>query len=168
MVVETPAGPVTYLNVHTRIPHIRTTGRHFGLPRLALEFHAERRRREIRKLVQMLGKIAGPVIVGGDFNMTEHSPDHRLISSHLNDAYRAVGAGLGHSFPRRGSFPPTFPAPWPMLRLDYVWHSEHFEPVWAYRGDAGHSDHHPIVVGLRWSQARRGLQPAVPLAASTV
>jgi endonuclease/exonuclease/phosphatase family metal-dependent hydrolase len=91
-----------------------------------------------------------------------------MMSGRLRDAYKSVGAGLGHSFPRAGSFPHALPAPWPILRLDYVWHSQHFGPSWAYRGDAGHSDHHPIVVGLRWVTLAVHSGASVPLAASVV
>ena len=168
MTIESPAGPITYVNLHTRIPYVRKTHRGLGPLKLPLEFHAERRRNEVRTLVSMLEEIDGPLIVVGDFNMTERSPDHRLLSGRLRDAYQAVGAGLGLSFPRRGAFPIAFPAPWPMLRLDYVWHSEHFRPAWAYRGDAGHSDHHPIVAGLRWAAPAVRSDAGVPLAASAV
>ena len=168
MTVDAPFGPVTYLNVHTKIPHIRTTHQKLaghGFPR---EFHAEQRRGEVRSLVAMLDKIAGPVIVGGDFNLTERSPDHRMLASRLHDAYQSVGAGFGLTFPKRGSLPPAFPMPWPILRLDYIWHSRHFTPSWAYRGDGGQSDHHPIVAGLRLNAAAAQPGTGVPLAASTV
>lgn len=168
MTIDTPAGPITYLNLHTRIPHIRTTHRMCLGRRIPLEFHAEVRRNEIRKLMGILEKVDGPVIVGGDFNLTERSQDYRLLSTRLQDAYRSVGAGLGHTFPSRGSFPRAFPAPWPVLRLDYVWHSQHFAPSWAYRGDPGQSDHHPIVVGLRWTEPAARSGSSVPLAASAV
>lgn len=168
MTIDAPAGPITYLNIHTRIPYVRKTHRGIGRLRLPLEFHAARRRDEVRELMSMLEQVDGPVIVVGDFNMTERSTDYRLLSGRLRDAYRAVGVGLGNSFPRRGAFPVAFPAPWPTLRLDYVWHSEHFEPTWAYRGDAGHSDHHPIVAGLRWAVPAVRSGASVPLAASAV
>ena len=67
-----------------------------------------------------------------------------------------------------GSFPLAFPAPFPILRLDFVWHSEHFEPAWAHRGDAGQSDHHPIVTGLRWTVPAARSAASMPLAASAV
>ena len=111
MTIESPAGPITYVNLHTRIPYVRKTHRGLGPLKLPLEFHAERRRNEVRTLVSMLEEIDGPLIVVGDFNMTERSPDHRLLSGRLRDAYQAVGAGLGLSFPRRGAFPIAFPAP---------------------------------------------------------
>jgi vancomycin resistance protein VanJ len=168
MIVDSPVGRITFFNVHTKIPHVRTTHRRFGLTRLPLEFHSERRSQEVRKLADMLDRVSGPLIVVGDFNMTERSQDHRLIARRLRDAYKAVGAGLGHTFPSWGAFPRTFPSPWPALRLDYVWHSEHFMPAWAYRGDPGRSDHHPVVVGLRQSDESQQAGGTIPLAASTV
>jgi len=168
MTIDSPFGPITCLNVHTRIPHVVTTHRGRSCFRLPLAFHAERRRREVRYLIELLEEIDGPVIVCGDFNMTERSQDHRLLSGRLRDAFKAAGVGLGNTFPCWGAFPRIFPAPFPMLRLDYVWHSDHFLPAWAYRGDAGRSDHHPIVVGLRWIGVTQEPSGTIPLAASTV
>ncbi|MGE3909658.1 MAG: endonuclease/exonuclease/phosphatase family protein [Chloroflexota bacterium] len=168
MTVQSPAGPITYINIHTKIPYIRTTRHRCWFPRIPLQFHAQRRRKEVQELVAMLENVSGPVIVNGDFNMTERSPDYRMLARQLQDGYRAVGAGLGHTFPRRGSWPRTFPMPWPTLRLDYVWHSHHLAPAWGYRGDAGHSDHHPVIVGFRWAEVARHVPGMVPMAASAV
>jgi endonuclease/exonuclease/phosphatase (EEP) superfamily protein YafD len=168
MIVDAPFGRFTLFNIHTKIPHVRTTHNRFGLSRLPLNFHTERRSQEIRKLTDMLDRVAGPVIVCGDFNMTERSQDYRHMARRLRDSYKAVGVGLGHTFPTWGAIPRAFPAPWPTLRLDYVWHSEHFAPAWAYRGDAGCSDHHPVVACFHWiAEARDGVG-TIPLAASTV
>lgn len=169
MIVDTPGGPVTYLNLHTKIPHIRTT-RRLGRIRFPKAFHADRRRREVSWLCAMLARTDGPVVIGGDFNMTERSQDYKMLAQHFQDSYRAVGVGLGHTFPKRGSFPRAFPMPWPMLRLDYLWHSDHFATAWAYRGDAGRSDHHPVVAGLRWRIPTRQSvdERSLPLAASAV
>ena len=170
MIVETQAGPITYFNIHTKIPYIRKTHRRKWLPQIPLQFLADRRNREVEHLVALLEKVDGPVIVGGDFNMTERSTDHQQMMGCLKDAYRTVGRGLGNTFPSAGSWPRNFSAPWPMLRLDYLWHSEHFQAAWAYRGEPGKSDHHPIIVGFRWAaeSRHRQLPVAVPLAASAV
>jgi endonuclease/exonuclease/phosphatase (EEP) superfamily protein YafD len=168
MIVDLPADPITFLNVHTKIPYVRTTHRRKWLPRIPLSFHSQRRNGEVKHLISLIKKVDGPLIVCGDFNMTERSGDYARIASLLTDAYRAVGRGLGHTFPRAGSWPHNFAAPWPVLRLDYVWLSEHFGAAWAYRGEAGRSDHHPIVVGLRWAEISQPLSPSLPLAASTV
>jgi endonuclease/exonuclease/phosphatase (EEP) superfamily protein YafD len=168
MTVDTPSGSIAYFNIHTRIPYIQKTHKRLFGYHIPLQFHPERRRNEVRVLAEMLDAIDGPAIVTGDFNMTERSADHRLMSRRLNDAYRSVGSGFGLSFPRRGALPRPFPSPIPMLRLDYVWHSDHFQPAWAYIGDAGHSDHHPVVAGLRWAEPAAVLRSGIPLAASAV
>jgi endonuclease/exonuclease/phosphatase (EEP) superfamily protein YafD len=168
MLVDAPAGPFTFFNIHTKIPYVRTTHHRKWLPRIPLSFHSERRNREIEYLVSLLEKVDGPIIMCGDFNMTERSEDHRKVAGLLRDAFQKAGRGLGNSFPRVGSWPRTFPAPWPMIRLDYVWHSAEFDAVWAYRGDAGESDHHPIIAGLTWAAERKPLSAGVPLAASAV
>jgi endonuclease/exonuclease/phosphatase (EEP) superfamily protein YafD len=167
--IDTPFGPLTYLNLHTRIPYIRTWHRRLGPIRLPRSFHVERRQREIDTLMKLLDNVKGPLIVTGDFNMTERCADYDLVASRLCDAYRAVGRGLGHTFPRTGAGVKKVPAPWPILRLDYVWHSEHFEPAWAERGEAGHSDHHPIIVGLRWREpAISVVERSLPLVAQAI
>jgi endonuclease/exonuclease/phosphatase (EEP) superfamily protein YafD len=171
MIVDAPSGPITYLNIHTKIPRIRRTvddaDSNTGiLPNL----RTEPRSREVWHLAEMLDKIEGPVIVAGDFNMTERCEDYRLVASRLRDAYKAVGRGLGHTFPAWGRGSRMFPAFGPMLRLDYVWHSDHFSAAWALKGDAGKSDHHPMIVGLRrqaWAVEQDAAQH-LPLAASTV
>jgi endonuclease/exonuclease/phosphatase (EEP) superfamily protein YafD len=169
MIVDAPGGPITYFNVHTKIPRIRRTGPDGQAKRLP-NLCSERRSREVRQLAEMLDKVEGPVIVVGDFNMTERCDDYKLLATRLRDAFKAVGRGLGHTFPAWGKGNRLFPSPWPMLRLDYVWHSNHFSAAWAVKGDAGESDHHPIIVGLRrevWA-LEQDAEQHLPLAASTV
>ena len=55
-----------------------------------------------------------------DFNLSEYSQDYRSPQAGLGDADRTAGRGFGHTFPRAGSFPKDLPAPWPVVRLDYV------------------------------------------------
>jgi vancomycin resistance protein VanJ len=147
MVVEAPSGPLTLLNVHTRIPRL-CWSQCRGAARLLPTFTADRCRTDVLHLVRLLDEVEGPLLVMGDFNMTEYSDHYRLVRARLTDAYRAVGRGFGHTFPRLGTFPHGLPVPWPMLRLDYVWHSAHFRPVSAHLGKSGGSDHRPVVVRL--------------------
>jgi endonuclease/exonuclease/phosphatase family metal-dependent hydrolase len=168
MTLDTPFGQIAYVNVHTKIPFVRAWRGPFAKLRIPRSFHSGRRRREIEALVEMLDAETRPTIVAGDFNMTERSADYAAVASRLRDAYRSVGRGLGHTFPRFGIQPRTFPAPWPALRLDYVWHSGHFRAVSAEVGNAGESDHHPVIVGLRWTQARSNTGRNLPLAAHAV
>ena len=147
MVVEAPNGSLTLFNVHTRIPRL-CWGQRRGASRLLPTFTAERCRADVRHLARLLDQVDGPLLVLGDFNMTEYSDHYRLVRARLTDVYRTVGRGFGHTFPRLGSFPHGLPVPWPMLRLDYVWHSAHFRPLSAHLGESGGSDHRPVVVRL--------------------
>jgi vancomycin resistance protein VanJ len=142
VVVETPAGPIAFLNIHTSIPKPRLM-RRGRWP--IVRFSSDRRAGEIRRLVAMLDRIDGPVLVVGDLNMTERSVDYEILRSRLTDAFGAVGRGFGFTFPNVGHLPRLVPIPWPVLRIDYVWHSAHLVPVAAHLGDPGGSDHRPVV-----------------------
>ena len=148
MVVETPIGSITLFNVHPHVPVLRRSRCGIGPIRLPIRFDAERRHRDVRRLVTLLDGADGPLLVLGDFNMSEHSADYRLVSTRLADAFVEVARGFGHTFPRVGALPRNLPVPWPMLRLDYVWHSPELRPRSARVGPSGGSDHHSVVVRL--------------------
>jgi endonuclease/exonuclease/phosphatase family metal-dependent hydrolase len=147
-IFEAPSGPVTVFNVHVPVPRPEWCERPVGPLRLPFRFNVERRRIAVRRLMELADAVEGPCLVLGDFNMTERSRDYRLVRARLGDAYRAVGSGFGHTFPVVGSFPASLPAPWPVLRLDYIWHSADFRPLTAHLGRPGGSDHHPVIVRL--------------------
>ena len=124
-------------------------------------FNPSFRQREIEDLLDRIQSETLPVIMIGDFNLTDLSNDYNKISAQLTDTHREVGQGLGHTFPDfRESFvidsmeviPDSFPShlPTPLLmRLDYVFHSEEFTGVTAYvYHTSGGSDHRPLVVTL--------------------
>ena len=146
MTVHAPTGPIALFNIHTKIPRLRMSRRHLGRYWLPAAFHAERRLVEVHKLCAMIDAIEGPLLLMGDFNMTERSEDYALIARRLTDAYREVGRGLGQTFPAWRSVPQSLPLPFPMLRLDHIWYSRHFAAVWAKVGPSAGSDHHSVVV----------------------
>ena len=80
-----------------------------------------------------------PVILLCDCNMTEGSGAYRHLSSRLNDGYRQIGRGFGHSVhPKKVSLR--------IARIDYVWHSHDLQPVSGYVADQIGSDHYPVVI----------------------
>jgi vancomycin resistance protein VanJ len=146
LVVETPLGQVTLFNVHPAVPDLRADGP--GPLGLRIVYDSTRRSTEVARLVELVDGAGGPVLVTGDFNLSEYSRDYRSLQARLGDAYRTAGWGFGHTFPRAGSFPKSLPAPWPVVRLDYVWHSPELRPIAAHVGPSGGSDHHAVVVRL--------------------
>ncbi len=93
---------------------------------------------------------SGPIIIVGDFNMTDQSDDYKLITSHYLDTYREVGWGLGFTFPDF-TFASASPVPHnllplrPVVRLDYLFHNTSIQALDAHVwNSSGGSDHRPV------------------------
>ena len=79
-----------------------------------------------------MAALDGPVLVGGDANVTDLSTAYRIMTGELHDAWRETGFGLGHTFPGSsipGSARPRvagYPVPKWLARIDYVLYSDHW------------------------------------------
>lgn len=115
------------------------------------------REQQARALADLAARAAreGPVLAGGDANVTSLSDAYRIVSGALEDAWQADGFGLGHTFP--GSAGPGSARPriagWPvprwLARIDYVFYSEHWEVESARLAPFdGVSDHRGVAVDL--------------------
>lgn len=92
------------------------------------------REEQARALADFAGRAArsGPVLAGGDANVTALSDAYGILSRSLSDAWQVGGFGLGHTFP--GSAGPGSARPriagWPvpkwLARIDYVFYSRHW------------------------------------------
>ncbi|MBZ0298213.1 MAG: endonuclease/exonuclease/phosphatase family protein, partial [Anaerolineae bacterium] len=115
-----------------------------------------RRAEHITDLLAHATQETDPVILAGDFNMSDQSADYWRIAAQYQDSYRASGWGLGLTFPagipyfgdgRYGSS--LFRLVPPLVRLDYVFHDAAFDSlearVWP---TSGGSDHLPVFVTL--------------------
>ena len=95
------------------------------------------------KIEQQLRAEPGPLIVAGDFNLTQHSHWYaRLTDIGLHSAHRDVGRGYASTWPN-GTW--TFVPP---IRIDHILLSNDVrcEQVWE---DEDHiSDHKPLVADL--------------------
>lgn len=91
-----------------------------------------------------------PVLVVGDFNLTDQTGDYIRIRDTFNDVYRQRGAGLGYTFPdtsRTGGLWGVMP---PLARIDYIFHDDDWL-AWDARvwDRSGGSDHRPLWGELR-------------------
>jgi len=99
----------------------------------------------------------GRLVAAGDANATPLSQVYKTVTNVLNDAWRAAGFGLGHTFPGSdlpgSSRPHLFGWPLPMwlARIDYVFYSSEWRAAEARlaRFD-GVSDHRSVVAVLLW------------------
>jgi endonuclease/exonuclease/phosphatase (EEP) superfamily protein YafD len=85
----------------------------------------DRRIAFIREWIEPSVQRGEPVLLVGDFNVTEREPAYKDLSRGLLDAHRSVGAGLGHTWG-----PPGLLTEWHLqpLRIDYLFSSPNIIP----------------------------------------
>ena len=138
---------ITIVNIHMT----STTGIN---SRAHIERTFDQREDQARMLVEF-ARGRGPIIVAGDANSAPQNDSYRILASELEDAWRKAGFGLGHTFP--GSTIPGSDRPrmgnwyvpaW-LTRIDYIFHSDHFETVEARTALIdGVSDHRGVLAVL--------------------
>ncbi len=148
-------GPVTLLHFHAFATNF--AGHGLRSAPTSIERSVRGREQQARAIVDFVAAHPEPLIALGDFNTVDQSTAYTLIADVLTDSWREVGWGLGHTFPGGsepdGSPVTLFGVPLPMwlVRIDYVFHSEHLRAVSAQIGPWDRiSDHRPVVVGLTW------------------
>ncbi|HEU5102423.1 MAG TPA: endonuclease/exonuclease/phosphatase family protein [Roseiflexaceae bacterium] len=104
-----------------------------------------RRAAEINRLGEELHDLDAPAILLCDCNLTDTSQAHADLRSFLADSAGEAGWGLQLT---------NYVDKIPFLgqRIDYVWHSADLIAVAAEVGNAGGSDHLPVVARLRLRQ----------------
>jgi vancomycin resistance protein VanJ len=100
----------------------------------------------VNELLRRAGGETMPVLIAGDFNMTDQTGDYARIAEQYADTYREIGWGMGFTFPDLGQR-------LLLAQLDYVFHSSHFVAVEArVWGTSGGSDHRPVYAVLGFKQ----------------
>jgi endonuclease/exonuclease/phosphatase (EEP) superfamily protein YafD len=121
-------------------------------------FKVEIRERQARLIRDFARAQTLPLIVAGDFNASDLNESVSIVKQELNDAFRSAGSGFGHTFPGASdattpgsSRPDTFGITWPqwLVRIDYVFYSDHWQAVDARIAPwEGSSDHRGVVAEL--------------------
>jgi vancomycin resistance protein VanJ len=106
-----------------------------------------RRAAEVAFLREELRGLSEPALLLCDCNLTDTSQAHAELSTFLTDSFREAGWGLRNTNDA-GSFP--------LQRIDYVWHSAGFVAITADVGQAGGSDHLPVIVRFNAETQRGG------------
>ena len=101
---------------------------------------------EVNRLEEEVTALSEPVLLLCDCNLTDTSEAYSHLSGFIHDSFREVGWGMGHTLH-------PSPLPFPVQRIDYVWHSEEFVALEAFVGQEGGSDHLPIVAKLMLAEA---------------
>ncbi len=91
-----------------------------------------------------------PLILLGDFNMTDQTADYQRVTSRYTDTYHEVGWGMGFTFPNLDKALGGHYLP-PLARIDYVFHNSDFQAQEArVSSNSGGSDHYPLFVRLEY------------------
>ncbi len=135
---------VTVYNTHPIHPGMSDDG-----------FSTRPRGAEIDVVLAQVAHDTGPILIMGDFNMTDQSEDYQRITAQFEDSFGATGYGMGFTFPDLSTFqslPGYWPLPvrlFPFLRLDYIFYNSAFQPIKAYAWPtSGGSDHRPVLAIL--------------------
>ena len=118
-----------------------------------------RRRQDVKELLARMDAERVPVIVGGDFNLTERNIEYGWMTTDYTDAYRSSARGLGWTFAPFGHLCRENIPVCAAARIDYFFHSAGLSAASAqvWERTAG-SDHYPVRVELAFvdPQSRRG------------
>jgi len=134
-------------NVHLTLPWIRS--RRVAWFPLALPFYDDDlRRAEVKALLDLVCAERDGVLMGGDFNLHDHSADHARLTAVLIDAFDEAGHGWGFSWPLNSSPGINLPLAIPIVRIDYLFASKCFSAISCRLLNATGSDHRPLLVEL--------------------
>ncbi len=151
--IDTPLGVVRFVALHPRA----TLAAGDSLQEVAGNIQGAFRGREAQ-VTAICGYLDQwgdrPVILAGDFNLTEFSDAYQCLAKRLRDSYREAGWGYGHTWPDGKPDQPPFsltPRLPGLTRIDYIFHSRHWRAVDArvLNAQTG-SDHRPVTATLRW------------------
>ena len=121
-----------------------------GLDRASIERSFQWRYEQTAWILSRFVSRPEPIIVLGDLNSTPTHQVYQMFAAELNDAFREAGWGWGHTFPASGGQVRGIPYPAPLVRIDYIFHSDDWlaEAAWVGAWD-GASDHRPVIARLR-------------------
>ena len=113
----------------------------------------DKRSPEIQDLVQRVERETLPVIVAGDFNMTDETQDYDRVQKVMQDAFRKSGWGFGFTWPQGWELKflvkrSNWRLNYPVCRIDYIWYSKHWGAKSSEVLEATESDHLPIAAEL--------------------
>jgi endonuclease/exonuclease/phosphatase (EEP) superfamily protein YafD len=147
-VIDFEGQQVALYNIHLSMP-TRNAAR-LTIPNapfyvnIALMYDDGTRNQEIAFLLKTLETETLPYLVAGDFNTSDQSVSYQRLHDKLEDTFREVGQGFGGSWPRPvvDELPAWLP---PVIRIDYIFHSPHWQAISADVGPYLGSDHLPMI-----------------------
>lgn len=140
--LEAPGGEIQLFNLHLQTPRQGLVAvRHQGLEGSGkLEQNSAIRREQSAVVAEWIGKVAGRMLIVGDFNTPPESAIYREYWSPFVNAFSQAGLGWGYTFYNSRT----------MTRIDHILGG----PGWTCRRcwvgpDVG-SEHRPVIADMEW------------------
>jgi endonuclease/exonuclease/phosphatase family metal-dependent hydrolase len=151
--LETPQGTLHFINLHLPTPRagLEAVLSRGGHGPEQVEANTEVRWHASETASRWVDRVGCPVVLAGDFNLTEDSAIYRRFWSGRANAFMAAGLGWGHTkFTRHFG-----------VRIDHVLAGPGFSFRSCRVGPDVGSDHRPVLADLRWPgpPAGEGGQP---------
>ncbi|GAB4127937.1 MAG: endonuclease/exonuclease/phosphatase family protein [Roseiflexaceae bacterium] len=130
---------VTLINTHPATPklEIRRVARVLPLPN---HFATTEQEQTFDALIHQIDRETTPVLLVGDFNLTDRQASYQRFHERLRDVHAEVGWGLGLTFPTSQITS--------LIRIDYIWIDEFWQPnaIWTVQDLS--SDHRAVIADL--------------------
>jgi endonuclease/exonuclease/phosphatase family metal-dependent hydrolase len=101
---------------------------------------AEQRSKQLKKLLAHADESPYPVIIAGDLNEGPNSYVYRKLRSRYTDTFKEKGRGVSS----------TYAGNLPFLRIDHIFHDEHWETQHYQVCQLPFSDHYPVAASLSY------------------
>jgi endonuclease/exonuclease/phosphatase family metal-dependent hydrolase len=158
--VSTGQGDVWVYNVHLPNP-TDPANEDVDRGRLAAARAYDQLRRDA-ELDQLVLDVTGrdaPVIVAGDFNVSDGSRPYRQLPSDWRDAFALSGPGFGHTYPTPEHDHEDEARRWlkvwfPLIRIDYALVTGGLTPSRAWTEQVLESDHLAVLADIEIPSAR--------------
>jgi endonuclease/exonuclease/phosphatase (EEP) superfamily protein YafD len=134
---------LTFVNVHPPTPAI--SYRRLGRLPIPTSFNAHRNGSVLRAAFDGIDPQRGPLIVLGDFNLSDRAPLYRQLRHDLLDAHAQAGWGLGYTFPALAfeGLPVIS-----IVRIDYILYDRTLAARASHTGTTPGSDHRYVIADL--------------------
>jgi endonuclease/exonuclease/phosphatase family metal-dependent hydrolase len=107
------------------------------------------RERDVLALIARAKTLGKDAILLGDMNATDQCREYWLLATEWRDVFRAVGRGLGMTYPVGVKFFGV-PSPWPLFRIDHILLRGALYAISCRIGAMPGSDHRYVVADISW------------------
>jgi vancomycin resistance protein VanJ len=132
---------IDLIDVHLPTPAIKASK--LGFLPIPIDYNTNKQDEIYPTLIDRVRAIDRPLLVVGDFNTSDRDRNYRSFSKLLTNAFQETGWGLGFTYPIKS------PIEIPLVRIDHIFYSQHWQAKAAWINKGRGSDHQYLVAKLQ-------------------